>query len=149
MKSFKKLFLLAISVIVMLSFNNLFAQEQGNWKLVNEQNGIKVYSKVIVKQNESPSYKHEYYLFKYENTNKKEVMISWKLDVFYNGNCRTCGLQSPNEYELDLKLKAGEVTTGSFNSKDKIYKLFKKDLSKEQTGNTTFELNNFTVINNP
>jgi hypothetical protein len=146
MKSLKKIIFFVVAALLVITTNNVFSQGQSSWKLVLEQSGVNVYSKVIINQSESPSYKHEYYLFKYENTTKKEVSLTWKLDVYYNGNCRTCGLNSPNEYELELILKPGETKIGDLNSQDKIYKLFKKDLSKEHAGNITFKLNKFYEI---
>ena len=116
----KHRFLLAtilFSVIVLSSMKTA-----DDWTLYKTKDGVSIYTKI-----ESRTYNGKvtnYQIFKYKNSNKYSVSLSWKLNVWYNGVCRACDLPSPNEYEMKLELNAGEVKTGNAKSESKIFSVF-------------------------
>jgi len=85
-----------------------------------------------------------YQVFKYENTNKYEVKVSWKLNLWYNGVCRACDLPSPNEYEMKLELNAGEVKIGNAKSESKIFAVFQS--SEGMAPLDKFEFENLIIL---
>ncbi|MCF8297139.1 MAG: hypothetical protein K9J13_06295 [Saprospiraceae bacterium] len=128
---------------VLLSFTNS-TDTNSKWTILLEKEGIIIHTK-------TQEYKfkegiiHEYNLLKFENTTNNDVELSWKLDIYVNGNCRTCNLTSPNEYEFKLKVKAGATIEGKIESMDKRFAIFSNDLSKEKFNKSTFEINKLLI----
>lgn len=149
MTNFSFLKTIAVALIIALSGTllsfNYSTDLNSNWSLLTEKDGIKIHTKTQEYKIEKDGIHQEYNLLKFENTTAKDVEISWKLDLFINGNCRTCNLNSPNEYEFKLKLKAGATIEGKIESNDKRFIIFSTDLSKENFSKTTFEINNLIV----
>ncbi len=91
----------------------------------------------------------EYLILKIENTNSYGVKLSWKLDIWYNGQCRTCDKPAPTGYEFELDLKPGEVVQGDINKEDLMLKIFSKTIKPEREGGLTqFEFTNLQISKN-
>ncbi len=91
----------------------------------------------------------EYVILKIANTNTYGVKLNWKLDVWYNGNCRTCDKPAPSGYEFELDLKPGEVVTGDINKDDLMLKIWAKSIKPSREGGLTrFEFSNFVISKN-
>ncbi len=114
------------------------------WKLYKNFNGVKVFTKV--ESNTLNGIKRNYLVFKYENTNKTTVELSWKLNVWYNGTCRACNLPSPNEYEMFIRLKPGEIKSGNASSASKKFSVFYSSDDENIAPLDKFEFANARVI---
>jgi hypothetical protein len=91
----------------------------------------------------------EYLIFKIENTNSHGVKLNWKLDIWYNGACRTCDKPSPSGYEFSLDLKAKEKVEGDINKDDLMLKIYSRTIKPEREGGLTkFEFTNLSVSKN-
>lgn len=115
--------------------------DSGNWEKFKTFKGVDFYQKSLVVSGEN--FKHEYIVFKYVNTSSKQINLNWKLNIYYGDNCRSCNLQSPNEYEINLKLASNQTIVSSEKSEGFKHKIFVKDLNKQnQTQLSKFELSN-------
>lgn len=110
----------SILFIFAFSFLGFAGNDPIDWKTYIEQSGVKVYYKI---QACPDNPKTTYYIFKYQNTNNITVHLSWKLNVWVQGSCRTCNLPSPNEYEFKLDLSPNQIQEGNCHSDSKIFKL--------------------------
>ena len=141
------------SIIILNSFSigNIKTSNESNsnnntqWQLYAEKDGIAIYFKTKELHIESDGIHQEYYLLKFVNTSDKDLKINWKLDIWYNDVCRTCKLASPNEYELYLTLKKGESIEGNLSTPGKELKIFSSNLNTKNSSLTKFELNNIVV----
>jgi hypothetical protein len=80
----------------------LSAQENNKWELLQEKDGVKMYSKLSHCVIPSEGTNDDYYLFKIENTNNFSATVNWKIDAWYNGKCYSCsGNEDPiHQFEL-------------------------------------------------
>jgi Fe-S oxidoreductase len=91
----------------------------------------------------------EYLILKIENTNNYGVKMNWKLDIWYNGACRTCDKPSPSGYEFSLNLKAKEKVEGDINKEDLMLKIYFRTVKPEREGGLTrFEFTNLNISKN-
>jgi len=111
------------------------------WTLYKSVDGVAIYTKI--ESNTFNNVVTNYQVFKYENTNKYEVKVSWKLNLWYNGVCRACDFPSPNEYEMKLLMKAGEIQEGKADSESKIFAVFQS--SEGIAPLDKFEFENLTI----
>ena len=111
------------------------------WTLFKSVDGVEIYTKI--ESNTFNKVKTNYQIFKYKNTNKYEVVVSWKLNLWYNGVCRACDLPSPNEYEMTLTLKANDVKTGTATSESKIFAFYQS--SEGMSPLDKFEFDNLKI----
>lgn len=116
--------------------------------LYKEVEGIKItYTKQQKQLNATET--AEYLIVKISNNNSYAVRLSWKLDLWYNGNCRTCDKPSPSGYEFELNLKPGETITGDINKDDLMLKIWSKSIKPAREGGLTrFEFTNLMVSKN-
>ena len=120
-KTIKLLFVLAITLA---STAFISSSNQGDWKLHKEVQGIKIFTKVSSCQLEHTNKSNQYIIFKYVNISKKNLRISGRVDAYYNNICRSCNLDSPNEYEFMIDLKPGKSQEGNCSDEQKAFKLF-------------------------
>ncbi len=116
--------------------------------LYKEQDGVRItYTK---KQHTvSADQIMEYLILKIENKNKFGVTASWKLDLWYNGVCRTCDQQAPSGYEFTVDLKPGQKIEGNINKDDLMLKIWHKNIKpKTEGGLTRFEFTNLQISRN-
>ncbi|MFO7721867.1 MAG: hypothetical protein R6V49_01465 [Bacteroidales bacterium] len=113
-----------------------------------EQDGVRItYTKQQKAINDTEVM--EYLILKIENTNNHGVKVNWKLDIWYNGACRTCDKPSPSGYEFSLDMKAKETVEGDINKDDLMLKIYSRTIKPEREGGLTkFEFTNLTVSKN-
>jgi len=116
-----------------------------DWKLYKEFQGIQVYTKVSSCKLEYTKNSAKYLIFKYVNTTNEKLRISGRVDAYYDGNCRSCGLSSPNEYEFSIDIKPNSTEKGNCSDEMKAFKLYYGQVGKETADLSKFELSNVTV----
>ena len=138
----KKVFIILLVVSpILFAFSTI---ETDTWKKYKSIDGVDIFSKV---EDLSINGKvQQMLIFKYVNTNNYDVDLSWRLDLYYNGVCRSCSLPSPNEYELNLKLKKGETQAGTSKSQDKKWAVFYGSKSENIAPLDRFEFSKLNVI---
>ncbi len=142
MKTRASLLLIVILAGVFSAFMNSSGE---NWELYKEINGVKIYTRKMDCLLQDGVHKNQYLIFKYENNTKKPMRVSGRVDVWYNGNCRSCDLDSPNEYEFSIDLPAGESREGNCSDELPAFKLYRKMSDSEKVMLTKFELRNLNV----
>jgi hypothetical protein len=140
----KSIFIL-LSISLSIIFASFSSNETEKWELFKELDGISVYQSISHCNTEYNTANNEYYVFKYTNSNKYDVRLNWKLDLYYNNICRSCNLPSPNEYELSLDLKAGETLTYICSDESLAFKIFKSSKAGNIEPDIKFNFTNFTV----
>lgn len=92
-----------------------------DWTLYKSIDGVQIYSKVILcgASSDPANSNKEIMVFKFVNNNAKDVSVSWIFDVWYGGNCRTCGLKDDQkrDYSHILTIKSNQTIEGSCNDK--------------------------------
>jgi len=136
----KRFFFLSIVFLSLFLFTSMKSAQE--WTLYKSVDGVAIYTKI--ESNTFNNVVTNYQVFKYENTNKYEVKVSWKLNLWYNGVCRACDLPSPNEYEMKLELNAGEVKIGNAKSESKIFAVFQS--SEGMAPLDKFEFENLIIL---
>jgi len=140
--TFKSLFVLLLAVSAFAFTPN---PTSNNWKLYKEIQGIQIFTKVGNCKLEHTKKSAKYMLFKYVNTTNKNLRITGHVDAYYNGNCRSCGLNSPNEYDFSIDLKAGTTQKGNCSDELKAFKLYYGQTDKENADLSKFELSQLAV----
>lgn len=135
--------LIAIIIIASFSFSFITSNEWQEYKSID---GVQILSKTANCETEYNTANNEYYVFKYVNTNDYSVRISWKLNLWNNGVCRSCNLPSPNEYELSLDLKAGQTLEYNCSDKSFAFKIFKSSTKGNINPKVKFEFANLKVV---
>jgi len=116
-----------------------------DWQLYKEIQGVKIFTKISKCKLEYTKKSNKYIIFKYENTTKKNLRISGRVDAYYNGVCRSCSLDSPNEYEFSIDLQKGETQKGNCSDELKAFKLYYGHSDTETHDLSKFELSNLNV----
>lgn len=113
-----------------------------------EQDGVRItYTKQQLRINEEQIV--EYLILKIENRNTYSVKANWKLDLWYNGNCRTCDKPAPTGYEFAIDLKPGEVIQGDLKKDDLMLKIWHRSVKPEREGGLTrFEFTGLQISKN-
>jgi len=135
------------TVLLVIIMSSAFAPniDNSNWTLYKELNGVQIYTKVNNCQLPSTTKSNEYILFKYVNTTNKNKRISGRVDAYYNNLCRSCNLDSPNEYEFSIDLKAGQFQEGNCSDELKAFKLYYSSKDKRIAALSKFEFSNLIV----
>ena len=141
-QTLKVLFVLIITVITTAFVSS---SNKGDWKLYKEMNGVQIYTKTSICQLEHTTNSNNYVLFKYVNNTKKNLRVSGRVDAYYNNICRSCNLDSPNEYEFSIDLKAGQSQKGNCSDERKAFKLFYSTPDGKIAPLSKFELSNLSV----
>ena len=143
----KKTFIL-FSVLFVIIITSAFTttSNNSNWTLYKEINGVKIFTKINACPLPSTSKSNQYILFKYVNTTNKNKRITGRVDAYYNNLCRSCNLDSPNEYEFSIDLKSGQSQVGNCSDDQKAFKLFYSSEDTRIAPLSKFELSNLNVI---
>jgi hypothetical protein len=91
----------------------------------------------------------QYFLVKITNKTQSSVSVNWEMELFYNGSCKTCGI---DEYlwQIDLGpngIAEGDCQVGSLNK----LRLFSKFIDANYSSNdelTGFQFKNLTIETN-
>jgi len=132
--------LIAIIIISLSSFTN-----NNEWTKYQEIDGVTIYTKVVKCNTEYNPAKNDYYVFKYVNSNNFNIRISWKLDLWQNDVCRSCDLESPNEYELSLDIKAKSTVEYVCSDNSKAFKIFKSSKKDNLYPRVKYKFSGLTV----
>lgn len=137
-------------IIALFSITSAFKinsnSETEKWVLYKSINGVNIYSKI----SKCVAYgvNNTYLLFKYENTTNESKELSWRLDIWFGENCRSCNLPSPNEYEVTLNLNPKETKEGTCKYlDDKRFMIYKASENNKLQPLAKFEFSNLTVKN--
>ncbi len=141
-KTIKVLFVI---LVVAISTGFVSSSNQSTWELYKELNGVKIYTKKSNCQLQYTNKSNQYLLFKYVNTSNKNLRVSGRVDAYYNNICRSCNLDSPNEYEFSIDLQAGQSQEGNCSDERKAFKLFYKSADGSISPLSKFELSNLSV----
>ncbi len=88
-------------------------------------------------------YDQQYFFVRITNKTQNEINLNWEMDLFYNGSCRTCGI---NEYQWQYKLAPLESVEGDCAiGAEKKLRLFSKFIDANYTN--TSELTGFQFSN--
>ncbi|PHR23107.1 MAG: hypothetical protein COA38_17455 [Fluviicola sp.] len=76
----------------------------------------------------------QYFFLRFTNKTQNEITLNWEMDLFYNNDCKTCGI---GEYQWHYKLAPlesveGECTFGAPNE----LRLFSKFIDANYTNNS-------------
>jgi len=123
MRKTKTHIVLSLITIVLITLSSFSNNEE--WIKYKEVDGVTIYTKTAKCDTEYNTAENDYIVFKYVNSNNYNIRISWKLDVWYNNICRSCDLDSPNEYELSLDIKANSTVNYICSDNSKAFKIFK------------------------
>jgi hypothetical protein len=134
--------LLLITIIFLSSFSQ---NNKSEWSKYKEIDNVIIYSKIINCNTKHNTANNEYIVFKYVNNNNYNIRISWKLDVWYNEICRSCDLDSPNEYEISLDIAAGQELEYVCSDDNKAFMIFKSSNKSNMYPNVRYEFNNLSV----
>jgi len=143
MKNLINTFLFVSTMLILSAFSS--SSPQSNWKLYKEINGVKIYSRVVYCSPQYTKVTNMYLIFKYENSTSEKVRISGRMEPYYNNNCRSCGLSSPNEYEFSIDIPAGESRTGNCSDTQPAFKIFYKSPNNDRTPLSKFVISNLSV----
>jgi hypothetical protein len=139
----KKLFFISIIILSSIAFSFTL---NNSWQEYKSIDGVKIFAKTAMCNTEYNTANNEYIVFKYENTNDYNIRISWKLNLWNNGVCRSCDLPSPNEYEQSLDIKAGQTLEYNCSDNSPAFKIFKSSEKGNLHPEVKFELANLKVV---
>lgn len=116
-----RIFVFIMLVIAMGSFST--TKEE----FYKEQDGVHI---TYTRQQQTTDDGHvmEYLILKIANKNAYAVKCNWKLDLWYNDQCRTCQQTAPTGYEFELELQAGQTVKGNVKSEDLMLKIYSKSI---------------------
>ena len=123
MKKTKNHILLGLITVILITLSSFSNNKE--WIKYKEVNGVTIYTKIAKCSTEHNPTENDYFVFRYVNSNNYNIRISWKLNVWYNDVCRSCDLDSPNEYELSLDIKANSKVEYICSDNSKAFKIFK------------------------
>jgi hypothetical protein len=151
-KSFIRTTALTALILVFSSLlfsSQTYAQNNDDWKLVSSEKGVNIYSQKVIITPENPGPDIEFLVFKYHNTTAVSKKLRFKLDIWYGEHCRSCDLPTPNEYQIELLLKPGEILLGKAGSDNKAFSVISTVLHKDlpHNGVTRFELTMLLIEN--
>ncbi|MDG1330908.1 MAG: hypothetical protein P8P74_01150 [Crocinitomicaceae bacterium] len=91
----------------------------------------------------------QYFLIRITNKTQNNVSVSWEMDLFYNNDCKTCGI---GEYEWQIDLgPSGSAEGLCANGSDNEMRMFSKFIDANYSSNdelTGFQFSNLTVQTN-
>lgn len=87
----------------------------------------------------------QYYFIEIVNKSNKELNVSFKKELWFDGVCQTCNINS-EEYYSSIILSANETVSGSCENMDKKLRIFSKMLNLDKVRKLTkYELKNIKV----
>lgn len=116
---------------------------QNNWQPVSEKQNVTIQSKKADCNDVANGIYKELILLKIENKNSFPVNISFRKELWYNGNCINCNTNS-NEHIISVSLKPNEILEGNCKSSKQL-QIFSKMLNLKKSELTRFELKDITV----
>jgi len=145
MKNTKNYIIFSITISLLFFFSS-FNTTDNDWSKYKEIDGITIYTKTVKCAKEYSTDKNDYIVFKYVNSNDYNIRISWKLDIWHNDICRSCDLESPNEYEISIDIKAKQTLEYMCSDNNKAFKIFKASEKDNMHPKIKYEFNQLKVI---
>jgi hypothetical protein len=116
-----------------------------NWTTYAENDQVKV----EVKRSDcyvNSGLDKQYFLIRVTNKTPNTVNVNWEMELFYNGDCKTCGI---GEYVWDVDLSPNATATGDCQvGSDNELRMFSKFIDANYSSNdelTGFQLKNLTI----
>jgi|GEM_PF-1636046 hypothetical protein len=116
------------------------------WIPLMQKDGVTISTKEIECQSPNDNKKHIYEVFKFENSNAYDLIVTYKLNLWIGENCRSCDIPSPNEYEVTIKLKAGETRTYDCNEESNTLKILKYTPGAKDQKQIRFEIVQLKIV---
>ncbi len=143
-----KVFLSGLFFLIFLvsSFANT-NNPSDEWKIYKEYEGISIYYKSIVCSDADKEITQEFIVLKIVNKTNNDVVLSWDLQTWYNGVCRTCDIND-GTYHFSITVISKDSVNGACNGENSL-RIFSRVIlkSKEIPGIEKFELANLVVKN--
>ena len=94
-------------------------------------------------------YDSEFVHLKITNKTSKQIKLSWYMDLYYNGDCKTCS--STDEYFYEVTLQPNEILAGNCDlQSDYQLKMFSKFIDSQYHGGniilTSFQLRQLQLL---
>ncbi len=115
------------------------ANTTNEWTKMLDLNGVVISQKVAKCSTQYNTAENDYFVFKYKNSNNYNVRVTYKIELWVGENCRSCDLQSPNEYEISIDIKAGETLEYSCSDDNHGFKLFKSSPAMNNNDKISFK----------
>lgn len=106
------IFLLLLSFVSFSCFSQ--SESSGEWKILQEKNGIEIYSQKISCDIQGAPNSFDYITFKVVNTNSNSQKIGLQFEIYFEEGCNGC--QGKDETYTEIELKSGESIEGSCSS---------------------------------
>lgn len=88
----------------------------------------------------------QYFLLRISNKTQNEISVNWEMDLFYNDDCKTCGI---GEYEWQIDLAPHQSVEGECaNGSENKLRMFSKFIDANYTNSselTGFKFSNLMV----
>lgn len=85
----------------------------------------------------------QHFFIRITNKTQAELVVNWEMDMFYNGDCKTCGI---GEYQWQIELGANASVEGECaNGSEVKLRMFSKFIDANYTN--TSELTGFKFTN--
>ena len=140
----KTLFLLVFASLSYASSG--FSQEGSNAteQVLFESELASIYTEYVECIDEANGISKAYLLINAKNKSNSPIAVSFKKDLWFDGNCVSCDSESA-EYRINIQLASGETKTGSCETSDGM-RIFVRMLNLEHVRQLShFELENIEV----
>ncbi len=138
-------FIIALITVFSFALLSFTVNNSTEWTKMLDKNGVVVSQKIAKCATQHNSTKNDYFVFKYNNTNNYDVRITYKIEYWIGDKCRSCNLNSPNEYEISIDITAGQTLEYTCNDDNKGFKLYKSTKGVNEDSNIRFEFVNVEV----
>lgn len=116
-----------------------------NWIVYTENQEVKIEFKRADCHLNS-GYDKQYFLVRITNKTQNDVSVNWEMDLFYNNDCKTCGI---SEYQWQIDLDPQGVAVGDCaNGSENKLRMFSKFIDANYTNTsvlTGFQFSNLTI----
>lgn len=151
MKRITTLLLIAgLSLPMLFAGGNIPIEElTGEWQLDREESGVLIYLKRIECHDNQNGIHQEVILTKLVNTTQVKLSVEWDMELWYDGQCRTCAPEAEEEYHYVVELDAGETVMGNCDKRCPIQlRYFIRFLNYEDVASlSNYEMANLKVVN--
>lgn len=140
----KKVYL-TVMVVLSLAISSAVFGQSNNWSPCKDLGTVVVEQQTVQCTYPNSDVTAEYIFLRLTNTTNQEVHISFRIDTYFDGSCRTCGNY---EYGFSFTIPAnGSIEpTCAFNSANDKLAVFVKNVNRPNYASfDKFEINNVTI----
>lgn len=118
-----------LGLVIILSLGSF--KQSSDWTLYKTEKGVQFFYKVTDCDDEKNGLYQNFVILKVVNTTNFDVKVSFKKEVWYNNECRTCD-DYGNEFTTNLSLLSNSEKVGNCKGELSIFSEFKDkpDVSK-------------------